>query len=945
MASDPEIVAIELIGNVDRFKRDTKTSADEFGKQMDRIEKDGKRAEDSLRKVGVQAGEALSANDNKAAKQLDEVAMSAKDAEAQTARLQRVAEAARRAFERIPEVKIARQLAPETFEPAREQFVDQVLQQERVNIAEGLPEATDALNNFGKAGAGAGISLGRLAGLAGAAAGALFVIAEGARQAFEAFQESERNLAKLNAQLIATGNLSLATGDQIAQFADQVSEATLQAETSTQSAAATLARVPNLTADALEEALLVSAQFADAMQGDVADVIGDIVGPAFTALADDDIEALYDALEGLNPTLARTVIELADAGRTADAQSALLAGLREAAGDGPDGLTTAADQLSERWKNAKEELGEDIAAVTVPILEAIVDVVDVAQQRADQLRLSWGDLALVLASPITGTINIVRRFFSGDGDGAPADQADNGTTRPGNFAGRFLQRQQQQQAAADRAALQARFNRDPERRGRRGGGGRSAEDELERARQEELRRVQAFQRRLQGAQDEILRGQTALAEGVQELRELQLRAIEVARSRTRAEIDADLEAGRLRREEADQLIALNEERAKLLAEAVNRAAEERALKERLQAQRQAFESEERGIGIDASFESEQRIVQADILQGQLELARTQKERRDLEQRLLDLQFEEERARNDYLIGYAQRLETQEGITESELAIARAAAAEAELRNASLDLRRAQAGEASNRATAGPLESFFQGLPQGADELNEALESVAANGIASVTDGLVAVAVNFQSLEQTALSVLQSITAALVRLAIQQLIVKSLGASLGFSEGGPVPGFSGGGPVQRLSGGGLVIGPGGPTSDDVPALGPNGPIRLSNREFVIKAASVQSVGIDNLAEINRTGRLPGFALGGAIGGPSARAAGRASGSMAALDDQSINRLAAIVSQAAAQMPEVNLFPTVDPAEALRASLGSSGGGQVFFDFLQANAGRAKAAIGA
>lgn len=991
MASDPEIVAIELIGNLDKFNRDTNAAADNFGKQVDKIEKDAERAEKAVKRAGDEAADALAqkpkgdatadrfqdiaqeaekaekaakktaveigsalepSGDNKAAKNLGEVLQSAELTTAEVERLVRVAKAAREAFERIPEVQLARQLEPEGFKGAQQQFVDDIVQQETQNIAEGLPESTEALEGLNASSGKAGAGLARFAGYAAAAAAAIYYLYEAASASIAAFEESERNLATLNASLISTGNLSLATASQIEEFAARTADATLQTEASAQTAAATLATVPGLTADAFEDALEVSARFADAMQTDVADVVSNTVAPAFTALADNDVEALYEAMDGLNPVLQETVINLADAGRTADAQAALLNGLAEAAGDGPNGVTSAADKANKAWEDLKAQVGEDIAPAVTSILNAISDSLVRLKGFASDVAVGWEAMKGVLRDPVQGIIDIrVRQQEVRERRANRA--AGNGPGGPGDFAGRYLdrraaieqEREAQEQAAA-RDRLNARFG------GGGGGGGRpsgpSRADRLQREREEELRRVQAFQRRLQNVQDAVLRGETALADGVEELRKLQLQAIEVARARTKAEIEADVASKKLRQDEADQLLALNDERAKLLAEATNRAADERAQRERLKAAREAFDADEQGRGIDASFASEQRFAQADILQGQLDLARTQKERRELEQRLLDLQFEEEKARNDYLIGYAERLETQEGITASELAIARAAAAEAELRNASLDLRRAQAGEASARATAGPLEAFFQGLPQGADELNEALEGVAAGGLQSVTDGLVGIAVNFQSLEQTALSVLQSITAALVRLAIQQLIVKSLGASLGFSDGGAIvgsPGLAMGGPIRRMAIGGLVQGPGGPTSDSVPALGPNGPIRLSDGEFVLRAAAVQSLGLDTVAELNRSGTIPRLALGGAIGGSGARAAGRGSAGMASLDDASLNRLAEVVSQAAASMPDVNLYPTVDPADALRASLGSRGGAQVFFDFLQANSGRARTAIGA
>lgn len=62
---------------------------------------------------------------------------------------------------------------------------------------------------------------------------------------------------------------------------------------------------------------------------------------------------------------------------------------------------------------------------------------------------------------------------------------------------------------------------------------------------------------------------------------------------------------------------------------------------------------------------------------------------------------------------------------------------------------------------------------------------------------------------------------------------------------------------KFSGGGGVFGPGTGTSDNVPAW-------LSNGEFVIKAKSVQAVGLANLHTINRYGKLPqSRAMGGPI----------------------------------------------------------------------------------
>ena len=69
------------------------------------------------------------------------------------------------------------------------------------------------------------------------------------------------------------------------------------------------------------------------------------------------------------------------------------------------------------------------------------------------------------------------------------------------------------------------------------------------------------------------------------------------------------------------------------------------------------------------------------------------------------------------------------------------------------------------------------------------------------------------------------------------------------------GASGGG-GSGFAGGGLITGPGGPTSDQIPAM-------LSNGEFVVTAAAAKAFGADRLQALNE-GKLPRFASGGSVG---------------------------------------------------------------------------------
>ncbi|RLZ06572.1 hypothetical protein EAH57_15640 [Acinetobacter sp. 2JN-4] len=65
--------------------------------------------------------------------------------------------------------------------------------------------------------------------------------------------------------------------------------------------------------------------------------------------------------------------------------------------------------------------------------------------------------------------------------------------------------------------------------------------------------------------------------------------------------------------------------------------------------------------------------------------------------------------------------------------------------------------------------------------------------------------------------------------------------------------------QGFATGGQILGPGTGTSDSIP-------IMASNKEYMIRAAAAEKLGLENLNYINRTGELPkGFATGGLIGG--------------------------------------------------------------------------------
>lgn len=110
-----------------------------------------------------------------------------------------------------------------------------------------------------------------------------------------------------------------------------------------------------------------------------------------------------------------------------------------------------------------------------------------------------------------------------------------------------------------------------------------------------------------------------------------------------------------------------------------------------------------------------------------------------------------------------------------------------------------------------------------------------------------------------------------------------GGILGLFGVGSTTTSTGGQSANLKAEGGKIIGPGTGTSDSIPAIGPMGRLfRVSNNEFIVRAAVVQQPGVEAfLHQLNRGLRMPAirefsraprFAGGGKVGGTSLNADG-------------------------------------------------------------------------
>lgn len=165
----------------------------------------------------------------------------------------------------------------------------------------------------------------------------------------------------------------------------------------------------------------------------------------------------------------------------------------------------------------------------------------------------------------------------------------------------------------------------------------------------------------------------------------------------------------------------------------------------------------------------------DLTRAALQLAETRQERADLEARLIDLQFSQERAEQELVLATIGSSETAKEIARARLAV--------------LDALQNQARREASIANQSPGQRFLRDLGISGANINDQFESVAVDGLQSLNDGLVDAIVNAKSLGQVFSGVAKQIVADLLRIAIQQAVIRPLAESL-FGGGGGGGGFGG-----------------------------------------------------------------------------------------------------------------------------------------------------------
>ncbi len=343
----------------------------------------------------------------------------------------------------------------------------------------------------------------------------------------------------------------------------------------------------------------------------------------------------------------------------------------------------------------------------------------------------------------------------------------------------------------------------------------AAESATARAEAKEASRVTAQTNLLDGLHERYAAALAALSKGTEDGVEQQKQAIDLARDDFDQKLAAKAKSGELDATAAAEAKRVNDATADLAKQLVDRADAEKRL-------RIAAEDRERDLATATGLNQNAQ----DLLHSQEALTRTQKERREIELKILDLAFQEEKLRAQAVIAARDALAAElakkgpDRMTDADKRDLADANAKATVAQGSLDTlpqRQANAAAAVNRDTAGPLQQLFDSLPQTAEEVSQAFETIAAHGLDDLANSITDVITGAKSLGDAFKGVAQSIIRDIIQMIVKMLVFRAVSAAFGGgifgSSGGGGEKFTlngkraGGGPVS--AGGTYLVGERGP----------------------------------------------------------------------------------------------------------------------------------------
>lgn len=313
----------------------------------------------------------------------------------------------------------------------------------------------------------------------------------------------------------------------------------------------------------------------------------------------------------------------------------------------------------------------------------------------------------------------------------------------------------------------------------------------EKAAKDAQRRDERYAQEMGRLTDEQLRMEADLTNDTATRSEYAKRRIDNDQEAFKAELDAKVKAGELTAVQAKRLSMAQSYNANLEREIEDQRAEDDTTRAGLETRNESLS------------------LQSDLVRGELSEAKTQAERRVLQQQLLDIEYDRQRAALEAVLALNSS-------TDAEKEIARA-------RLAQLGALKASDAEGVRRDTAGPMERFGQELHRTSGQIKEDFEQIQVDGIEALNDGLVDAIMNSKSLGDVFKQVSNQIVADLIRIALRE----AESSIFGGKEGGGIGGLIGG--ISKLFG----------------------------------AASGKGEGLQVSGKGNSAGRLVGMATGGLI----------------------------------------------------------------------------------
>jgi hypothetical protein len=277
------------------------------------------------------------------------------------------------------------------------------------------------------------------------------------------------------------------------------------------------------------------------------------------------------------------------------------------------------------------------------------------------------------------------------------------------------------------------------------------------------------------ANQDILQAQQSLATDYHDRADLSLQMIDAEQRSYDADLDFQVQLNKLTdgkrgmtKEQADQLRVMHDQRSALDRQKVAQDVLAQGYEDKVKLQQADFD------------------IARDQLQAESQLADTAGEARDVQLRLLDLAYRQEKAR-------------LKAVLADETASV-AAKDEAQSRLNGLDARYAAERKGVIRNTRGPLEEWKASVPQTAAQINEAFQSIQVNGLEGLSDALTDVITGTKSLKDAFGDLAKSVIADILHMTIRMLIFRAISSAFG---GGSGSGFSAGN-MMNFSGSGSAI---------------------------------------------------------------------------------------------------------------------------------------------